>query len=210
MNALGGITNIDILPQNDIELYFLSDCYTSSTSNQNDKNKVDKDKLASDINCINNDNSIVCRFCFSGDELYSELGDWITPCKCSGSMKFVHRECFNTWMSYANNTQRYRCRTCSFTYVRIWKLKPLFSWTLPKLNLSAMDVMTIIVDIFATSRLYDGCCRVLEGKKSLVLHGVYCFLYKNLVFTRRRIGFYISLFRNICLTIFTEEFANAT
>ncbi|CEF62374.1 Zinc finger, RING-CH-type domain and Zinc finger, RING/FYVE/PHD-type domain-containing protein [Strongyloides ratti] len=208
MEALGGITNIDVLPHTNTELFFISSCYTSSTIDKNDHNNVKSNNCRKDISYKNNDN-IICRFCFSGDEMSSELGDWITPCKCSGSIKFVHRGCFNTWMNYASNDQRYQCRLCGFTYIRIWKLKPLFNWTLPKLNLTCLDIITMFGDFYATSYLYDGFLRVLEGDRSLVVQGIFILLYKNFVLTRSRIGFYNTLFRNICFTIFSEEFANA-
>uniref|UniRef100_A0A0N4Z0X5 RING-CH-type domain-containing protein n=1 Tax=Parastrongyloides trichosuri TaxID=131310 RepID=A0A0N4Z0X5_PARTI len=204
MDALGGFPNIDVLQQNEIELFLLPSCYSSSTTVGNDKNNYENN-----INENTNDSTIVCRFCLSGDEMKNELGEWIAPCKCSGSMKFVHRECFSTWMSYASNNQRYQCRTCSFAYIRMWKMKSPCNWTLPKLNLTYFDIFTIIIDFYATKYLYNGFCHVIEGKKSLVIQGLGAFFYRKFVLSRTRIGFYISILRNMCLTIFSEEFADA-
>ncbi|KAH9619505.1 hypothetical protein KSS87_015651 [Heliosperma pusillum] len=39
-------------------------------------------------------NNIQCRIC-----LESEGGEFIAPCKCKGSSKFVHRECLDHWRS---------------------------------------------------------------------------------------------------------------
>ena len=39
----------------------------------------------------------LCRFCFDGDEKDSEL---IAPCKCSGSQKYVHRDCLKRWQAH--------------------------------------------------------------------------------------------------------------
>jgi len=36
-------------------------------------------------------NERICRYCFEGD------GDMITPCKCIGSQKWVHKECLRKW-----------------------------------------------------------------------------------------------------------------
>ena len=39
----------------------------------------------------------VCRFCFeSGD---SEHGPLVSPCKCAGSLRFVHVKCLHRWQS---------------------------------------------------------------------------------------------------------------
>lgn len=34
-----------------------------------------------------------CRICYEGDHEYNEL---IHPCKCTGSVRFVHEECLKT------------------------------------------------------------------------------------------------------------------
>lgn len=36
-----------------------------------------------------------CRICL--DEGETEDNPFITPCKCSGSMKFIHLECLREW-----------------------------------------------------------------------------------------------------------------
>ena len=50
-----------------------------------------------------------CRFCFEGD------GELIAPCKCSGSQKYVHRECLCTWLQHAHGaslSNTVECRVC--------------------------------------------------------------------------------------------------
>lgn len=39
----------------------------------------------------------VCRFCFDGES--AEAGNLVTPCKCSGSLKYVHLSCLQRWQS---------------------------------------------------------------------------------------------------------------
>ena len=50
-----------------------------------------------------------CRFCL-GDE-----GDMISPCKCRGSIKWVHSECLENWFKndYRNKE---KCNSCKFKY----------------------------------------------------------------------------------------------
>ena len=50
-----------------------------------------------------------CRFCFEGE------GELIVPCKCSGSQKYVHRECLCTWLQHAHGSSlsnTVECRVC--------------------------------------------------------------------------------------------------
>ena len=37
-----------------------------------------------------------CRICL--DEFDDEFNPFITPCKCSGSMKFIHLKCLRKWL----------------------------------------------------------------------------------------------------------------
>ena len=39
---------------------------------------------------------ILCRFCLN--DQFEEENPLITPCDCSGSMKFVHFQCLKTWV----------------------------------------------------------------------------------------------------------------
>jgi len=50
-----------------------------------------------------------CRICF-GQE-----GELITPCKCSGTCAFVHRDCLDAWRA-AQESARGVCGTCGFRY----------------------------------------------------------------------------------------------
>jgi hypothetical protein len=54
-----------------------------------------------------------CRICLD------EAGpDFIAPCKCKGSSKFVHRSCLDTWRATNNNPKAFiECNQCKFQYV---------------------------------------------------------------------------------------------
>lgn len=49
-----------------------------------------------------------CRIC------YGEDGDFISPCHCDGTMKWVHKTCINNWLEI---TSLKHCSTCHFQYV---------------------------------------------------------------------------------------------
>jgi len=38
-----------------------------------------------------------CKICLGGEEEEDELGRLISPCKCKGTIKYVHLECLNRW-----------------------------------------------------------------------------------------------------------------
>uniref|UniRef100_A0A0G4FQ14 RING-CH-type domain-containing protein n=1 Tax=Chromera velia CCMP2878 TaxID=1169474 RepID=A0A0G4FQ14_9ALVE len=56
----------------------------------------------------------VCRICHDGEE----EGELIHPCKCSGSVKFVHRTCLDQWRSCTsiNPQNMTRCEMCHHTF----------------------------------------------------------------------------------------------
>jgi hypothetical protein len=55
-----------------------------------------------------------CRFCFEGPEPENPL---ITPCKCIGSMKYVHVQCIKTWRRNTTNHEWiHKCQLCLEDY----------------------------------------------------------------------------------------------
>lgn len=63
----------------------------------NGKNSRDKKKKKENIE-INSDCQIserICKICLSRSE--STNNPLISPCKCNGSMKFIHFECLQKW-----------------------------------------------------------------------------------------------------------------
>jgi len=53
----------------------------------------------------------VCRICFS------DGGRLISPCMCTGSMRFVHPECLNEWRAQSANPRSfYQCDQCGYQY----------------------------------------------------------------------------------------------
>lgn len=56
--------------------------------------------------------SFCCRICLKESfNNISEENPLISPCKCSGSMKFIHLKCLNKWMKSKMNTDNYNCIT---------------------------------------------------------------------------------------------------
>ena len=65
----------------------------------------------------------ICKICHSGSE---ESGTpLITPCLCSGSIKYVHQECLITWMK--SSTSKI-CELCKYKITTKKNLKPIKKW----------------------------------------------------------------------------------
>uniref|UniRef100_T1K361 RING-CH-type domain-containing protein n=1 Tax=Tetranychus urticae TaxID=32264 RepID=T1K361_TETUR len=60
----------------------------------------------------------------SSDNAISELS-LITPCCCSGSLKYVHHYCLQQWIRSSNNKY---CELCKYHFKMSVKFKPLYKW----------------------------------------------------------------------------------
>lgn len=61
---------------------------------------------------------ILCRICYDSDD----NSDLIQPCKCSGTMKYIHRKCLNKWrLTTTSIDSMFKCDQCKFEYVTIEK-----------------------------------------------------------------------------------------
>lgn len=82
-----------------------------------------------------------CRNC------HDNGGDLISPCLCSGTMKWVHRSCLDTWRTVSPNKLSFsECDVCHFKY-RVQK-KPLGMW--PKVSY-ALKITRDILFVFAVA-----------------------------------------------------------
>ncbi|VDK20582.1 unnamed protein product, partial [Anisakis simplex] len=143
-----------------------------------------------------------CKFCYSDDD---SMGKWLCPCKCTGSIKWVHSSCFDKWLQNAPIAQKTQCQT--YVYKKRWELKPFEEWCVPRVKLSCWELLEILLDLYSTYGLLKGLKRTLTGQRS-GLFIIYCdmswysqlahFLFwKTFVATDRRIGFYKNLGRMI-------------
>eukprot|EP00347_Sterkiella_histriomuscorum_P013486 403364531 len=102
------------------------------------------------------ENQNLCRICFS--ELFTDQNPLISPCKCSGSMKFIHLECLRTWLSRKENVKTsnnvisyswraFHCELCKSEYndkvVVEGKQYWLFEIQKPKTNYVVLESMQL-------------------------------------------------------------------
>lgn len=54
-----------------------------------------------------------CRICMEAEP----VGSLVSPCRCRGTMKYVHRECLQKWRATSSNQRSYyRCDQCQCRY----------------------------------------------------------------------------------------------
>ncbi|ORX82847.1 hypothetical protein K493DRAFT_320371, partial [Basidiobolus meristosporus CBS 931.73] len=58
-----------------------------------------------------------CRICYGGLEEEPSFGKLISPCKCKGTMKYVHLECLNSWrLASGGGKSFFECDSCHYKY----------------------------------------------------------------------------------------------
>lgn len=92
--------------------------------------KQDCTKYDSSSN-ISNSNGDICRICHCEADFDNPL---LSPCYCSGSLKYVHQSCLRQWLA-ASDTRS--CELCKFNFILHTKIKPLSEWR--RLEMSGVE-----------------------------------------------------------------------
>lgn len=141
----------------------------------------------------------MCKFCYGDDD---QEGRWLRPCKCKGSLKWVHLKCFEHWMAKAPAQQQVQCQTCRFVYVKSWVLKPISEWCRPAIKLSAWECIEILLDTYSTYKFLRGFVLMLEGQRSFIVQSLHFLFWRIFIATDRRVAYYASLGRQFLSSIF--------
>ncbi|KFB40399.1 AGAP007174-PA-like protein [Anopheles sinensis] len=64
----------------------------------------------------------ICRICHCESDTLNPL---LTPCYCSGSLKFVHQTCLQQWLTASETSA---CELCKFPFIMHTKIKPFNEW----------------------------------------------------------------------------------
>ncbi|KAL9657320.1 hypothetical protein ABK040_011540 [Willaertia magna] len=105
------------------QVYHNPPIYYSEPHNDNFKSNAGGDIHLDNEHLIKNPNvgeeeeegEKICRCCHS---VLTENDDYIAPCKCTGSMKYVHRYCLDQWRAVSPRQESfYECDICKHTYV---------------------------------------------------------------------------------------------
>ncbi|XP_034407411.1 E3 ubiquitin-protein ligase MARCH8 isoform X1 [Cyclopterus lumpus] len=81
----------------------------------------------------------ICRICHCEGDDESPL---ITPCHCTGSLRFVHQACLQQWIKSSDTRC---CELCKYEFIMETKLKPLRKWE--KLQMTASERRKIICSV---------------------------------------------------------------
>jgi hypothetical protein len=85
-----------------------------------------------------------CWICMSNETDNTELGKLFHPCRCNGSIKYVHVNCLNTWRHLSTNSNIfYQCGLCHYNY----KFYRLDSYMLLRNRIFHFIVALIIIAI---------------------------------------------------------------
>ena len=74
-----------------------------------------------------------CWVCFATDE-DDRTAEWVRPCRCRGSTKWVHQACLQRWVDEkqrGNSTARVACPQCNAEYLIVF---PKLGKKIPKTN----------------------------------------------------------------------------
>ncbi|XP_041789071.1 E3 ubiquitin-protein ligase MARCHF7 isoform X2 [Chelmon rostratus] len=89
--------------------------------------------------CSDDSEMEVCRICHCEGDEECPL---IMPCRCTGSLSFVHQACLNQWIKSSDTRC---CELCKFDFVMETKLKPLRKWE--KLHMSKSERRKIFCSV---------------------------------------------------------------
>ncbi|XP_077053270.1 E3 ubiquitin-protein ligase MARCHF8 isoform X5 [Siphateles boraxobius] len=84
-------------------------------------------------------NQDICRICHCEGDDESPL---ITPCHCTGSLRFVHQSCLQQWIKSSDTRC---CELCKYDFIMETKLKPLRKWE--KLQMTASERRKIMCSV---------------------------------------------------------------
>ncbi|XP_019809606.2 E3 ubiquitin-protein ligase MARCHF8 isoform X1 [Bos indicus] len=80
-----------------------------------------------------------CRICHCEGDDESPL---ITPCRCTGSLHFVHQTCLQQWIKSSDTRC---CELCKYEFIMETKLKPLRKWE--KLQMTSSERRKIMCSV---------------------------------------------------------------
>ncbi|KAJ8272043.1 hypothetical protein COCON_G00109020 [Conger conger] len=81
----------------------------------------------------------ICRICHCEGDEECPL---ITPCRCTGSLRFVHQGCLHQWIKSSDTRC---CELCKYAFIMQTQLKPLRKWE--KLHMSTGERRKIICSV---------------------------------------------------------------
>lgn len=110
---------------------------SNESSRSNSESSEDKSSKSEDVPIPK-----TCRICLCDD--ISQGNPLISPCKCKGTMKYVHLKCLEEWRRVSGrNTSFYRCDQCHFNY-RMSRIS-LYNILTHEIVISAVTILIFLI-----------------------------------------------------------------
>lgn len=74
---------------------------------------------------MDDDEIPICRICHCTENPSNGPVKLISPCLCSGSLKYVHHSCLQQWLDATNQK---KCELCKKTFTMSIVYKPFYTW----------------------------------------------------------------------------------
>ncbi|GMS83759.1 hypothetical protein PENTCL1PPCAC_5934 [Pristionchus entomophagus] len=178
---------------------------SKSTDNAGEVFSNDNDFDSYEADSGRDGESKTCKFCYGTE---SDGSEWLHPCKCSGSLMWVHANCFELWLTNAPPAQQIRCLMCNYSYKKRLVLLPPSEWRLPNVKISAFQCFEIALDFYSTTRLYKGFINTFSGKRQIVMQLAHILFYRMFILTSSRVEYYESLGRQLLKSVCHQTVAN--
>ncbi|NP_001157399.1 membrane-associated ring finger (C3HC4) 5-like [Acyrthosiphon pisum] len=99
-----------------------------------------------------------CWVCFgTDDDDYESNRDWVSPCKCRGSTRWVHQDCVQRWVDEKlkeNLSVKAHCPQCHTQYIIVYDEVNYFVRILNKLDKTANQLCPFLAAGVVVSTLY--------------------------------------------------------
>lgn len=109
----------------------------------------------------NSENQRYCWVCFANDEENIEGLEWIKPCRCKGTLMWVHQSCLQRWVDEkqrGNSFKRVTCVQCLTEYIVVMPQIGLFADVLEGIdNIIRRSSPFIAAGVFVGSFYWTAC-----------------------------------------------------
>ncbi|XP_069487477.1 E3 ubiquitin-protein ligase MARCHF1 isoform X2 [Ambystoma mexicanum] len=99
----------------------------------------ESETVAATYDDMSDDDVEVCRICHCEGDDESPL---ITPCRCTGTLCYVHQSCLHQWIKSSDTRC---CELCKYDFIMETKLKPLCKWE--KLQMTTSERRKIVCSV---------------------------------------------------------------
>lgn len=110
-----------------------------------------------------------CRICLDNKNVH----DFVSPCKCSGTLKYVHQKCFSRWLQErATYGNEYQCEICKTIYLNYSEDVGLVRYLVRYLNLRQANTR-ILKTLLLVLNMYMLYFVVFSGSLEVTIHSAH-------------------------------------